>query len=54
MARLSDSVAPEVNTISFELSAPMSFATRSREASTASSAFQPKTWLRLAALPKVS
>ena len=52
MARLFDSVAPEVMTVSFSLLAPTSFATRSRAASTASSACQPKAWLRDAALPK--
>ncbi len=49
-ARLIDSVEPEVNTISLPeapISAPMS----ARAFSTASSAFQPKGWLRLAAFP---
>jgi len=50
MARLSDSVAPEVKTISFSLP-PMRPAICSRAFCTASSAFQPKAWLRLAALP---
>ena len=53
MARLSDSVAPEVKTISLPL-APMSAATCSRASSTAFSAVQPKLWLRLAALPNFS
>ncbi len=53
MARLSDSVAPLVKMISFAR-APISRATCSRPASTASSASQPKPWLRLAALPKAS
>ena len=40
-ARLSDSVAPEVNTISFGFFAPISAATCSRAMLTASSAVQP-------------
>ena len=51
IARLLDSVAPLVQTISFSLLAPTSFATCSRAYSTASSDAQPKLWLRLAALP---
>ena len=47
------SVAPEVQTISLPL-APISAATCSRAISTASSAAQPKEWLRLAALPNSS
>ncbi len=50
MARLFDSVAPLVQTISFAL-APTSRATSARAASTASSAFQPNAWLFEAALP---
>ncbi len=50
IARLSDSVAPEVKTISLPLP-PMSAATCSRARSTAASAYQPNAWLRLAALP---
>jgi hypothetical protein len=53
IARLSDSVAPEVNMISFG-SAPITRATCSRARSTASSAAQPNGWLREAALPKTS
>ncbi len=53
IARLSDSVAPLVKTISFAL-APMRSATCLRPCSTASSASQPYLWLRLAALPKRS
>ncbi len=53
MARLSDSVAPEVKTISLS-EAPMSAATCLRACSTAASAFQPNAWLRDAALPKSS
>ena len=53
MARLSDSVAPEVQTISLPL-APMSAPTCSRASSTAFSAVQPKLCERLAALPKFS
>ena len=49
-ARLSDSVAPLVKTIS-RGAAPASSATRRRASSTAFSASQPKLWLRLAALP---
>ncbi|MNU00728.1 hypothetical protein D3C72_2439370 [compost metagenome] len=52
MERLVDSVAPEVKRISLP-EAPISLATLSRACSTASSASQPKAWLRLAALPKV-
>src|SRR5262249_44218608 len=51
IARLFDSVAPEVQTISLPL-APMRRATCSRASSTADSARQPNTWLREAALPK--
>jgi hypothetical protein len=53
MARLSDSVAPEVQTISLP-EAPMSAPTCSRACSTAFSAVQPKLCERLAALPKIS
>src|SRR5437660_11854553 len=53
MARLLLSVAPEVKMISL-LVAPISLAMRSRAVSTASSASQPKAWLRLAALPNLS
>ncbi len=53
IARLSLSVAPEVKMISFAV-APISFAIRSRDSSTASSATHPKGWLRLAALPNFS
>ena len=53
MARLSDSVAPEVKTISLS-DAPISSATCLRAFSTAASAFQPKAWLRDAAFPKSS
>ena len=52
MARLSDSVAPEVQTIS-RGSALSNRATSARAASTASSACQPKVWLREAGLPKL-
>ena len=48
---MSDSVAPEVKTISFG-EAFMARATCSRAASTAASASQPKTWPREAGLPK--
>ena len=51
IARLSDSVAPEVKTISFA-EAFIARATCSRAASTAASASQPKTWPREAGLPK--
>jgi hypothetical protein len=51
IARLFDSVAPLVKMISFGL-APIRSATCLRAVSTASSAAQPKAWLRLAALPK--
>ncbi|MCY1548090.1 hypothetical protein D9M68_841780 [compost metagenome] len=50
MARLLDSVAPEVQTIS-RGSALISEHTCSRASSTASSAAQPKAWERLAGLP---
>src|SRR3989304_8547626 len=50
MARLSDSVAPEVQTISLG-SAPISAATFARASSTASSACQPKACEREAGLP---
>jgi hypothetical protein len=50
IARLFDSVAPEVKMISFA-SAPISSAHCSRAFSTASSASQPKAWLRLPGLP---
>ena len=50
MARLFDSVAPLVKTISFAL-APMRPATWARAFSTASFEVQPNEWLRLAALP---
>ncbi len=53
MARLSDSVAPEVQMISFE-SQFTSAATSTRAFSTACSASQPKGWLRDAGLPKRS
>ena len=53
MARLFDSVAPEVKMISLPL-APIRAATWSRASSTAASAFQPNGWLRLAAFPKTS
>ncbi len=49
-ARLIDSVEPEVNTISLP-EAPISAPISLRALSTASSAFQPKAWLRLAAFP---
>ena len=52
-ARLIASVEPDVKTISFAL-APISEAICSRDLSTASSAFQPYAWLRLAALPNAS
>ncbi len=51
IARLSDSVAPLVKTISFAF-APMRSATCLRALSTASSASHPNGWLRLAAFPK--
>ena len=50
IARLSDSVAPDVQTISLP-DAPISAPTWSRAASTAFSAVQPKLCERLAALP---
>ena len=53
MAKLFDSVAPEVQTIS-RGSAPTNFATSSRAFSTAFSAVQPYGWLRAAGLPKCS
>ena len=53
MARLSDSVAPEVQTISLPL-APIRAPTWSRAGSTAFSAVQPKLCDRLAALPNSS
>src|ERR1017187_6051414 len=53
MARLSDSVAPLVKTIS-RGAAPANSATRFRANSTAFSASHPKPWLRLAALPKLA
>ncbi len=53
IARLFDSVAPLVKTISFAV-APISAATCLRATSTASSACHPKEWLRLAALPNRS
>jgi hypothetical protein len=53
MARLLDSVAPLVQTIS-RGSAPISAATWARAFSTASSASQPQAWLRDAGLPKCS
>ena len=52
MARLSDSVAPLVQTMSFGL-ALISRAICSRPCSAAFSASQPNPWLRLAALPNV-
>ncbi len=48
---MSDSVAPEVKTISFS-EAPRACASAARAASTAASASQPKTCWREAALPK--
>ena len=53
MARLSDSVAPLVKTISLAL-APIRSATCLRPFSTASSACQPNAWFRLAAFPNFS
>ena len=53
MARLSDSLAPEVKTISLAL-ALISFATCLRAFSTAVAAAQPNLWFRLAGLPKFS
>jgi hypothetical protein len=53
IARLIDSVDPDVKTISLG-EAPIRDAIRVRAVSTASSAFQPNGWLRLAALPKDS
>ena len=53
MARLSDSVAPLVKTISLGV-APIRSAICWRAFSTACSASQPKVWLRLAALPNFS
>ena len=52
IARLLPSVAPEVHVISLG-SAWMSRAISARAASTASSACQPNTWVRLAALPNM-
>jgi hypothetical protein len=51
--RLSDSVAPEVNTISLAV-APMSAATCSGRPRPPSLAAQPKAWFRLAAFPYTS
>jgi len=51
--RLLDSVAPLVKTISLEV-APIKSPICLRAFSTASSAAQPKLWLRLAALPNRS
>ena len=53
MARLFDSVAPEVQTSSLAV-APIRAATWARAASTASSARQPKEWLLEEALPNSS
>ncbi len=53
MARLFDSVAPEVQTSSRAV-APIRAATWARASSTAASARQPKAWLLEAALPKSS
>jgi hypothetical protein len=53
IARLFDSVAPLVNTISRGL-AWISRATCPRAFYTASTACQPNSWLRLAALPYLS
>ena len=52
-ARLSDSVAPLVKTISLGV-APIRSAICLRAFSTACSASQPKEWLRLAALPNLT
>jgi hypothetical protein len=49
---LSLSVAPLVKTISAGSAAPTARASVARAASTAASARQPKTWVRLAAFPK--
>src|SRR5688572_13377862 len=54
MARLIDSVPPEVNTISFGSRAPTSLAICARAVSTPLSASQPKEWLRLAGWPNFS
>ena len=53
IARLFPSVAPEVQMISFGF-APIRAAACSRAWSTASSACQPKLWLRLEELPYIS
>ena len=53
IARSSDSVAPDVNTISLS-AAFIAAATWCRASSTAASASHPKTWLREAAFPNVS
>src|SRR5262245_6509998 len=54
IARLIDSVPPEVKISSFGSRAPMSFAIWSRARSTAFSASQPNEWLRLAGWPNFS
>src|SRR5688500_5341137 len=54
MARLMDSVPPEVNTISLGSRAPISLAIWARAVSTPLSASQPKEWLRLAGCPNFS
>jgi hypothetical protein len=53
IARLFDSVAPEVQMIS-RGSAPTMAATLARASSTAASAVQPYMWLREAGLPNCS
>ena len=52
IARLFDSVAPEVKMISLAV-APISLAICSRAFSTAASASHPNEWLRLAAFPNI-
>src|SRR5437867_4445655 len=54
IARLIDSVPPEVKITSLGSRAPMSFASCSRARSTAFSASQPKEWFRLAGWPNFS
>jgi hypothetical protein len=54
MARLMDSVPPDVKTTSFGSRAPMTLAICSRARSTAFSASQPKEWFRLAGWPNFS
>src|SRR5947207_3819025 len=54
MARLMDSVPPDVKTSSFASRAPIRRASCARASSTAASASQPNGWLRLAGWPNFS